>query len=112
MPKNNAARQSAYIARLQNAIRRLNGCESRYVETVTVDECILSFQQSTVWQGEVTVFELYGHPQTKRAYAWPAKRGTEAAGYIVVLEIPPVTSPQTAVQAAITAQIVHGTRNV
>lgn len=56
-----------YIARLQNAIRDLHGCESTYVETVPVTE---TFQGKTVWQGEVEVFNIRGHPKAKRAYAW------------------------------------------
>ena len=98
----------AYVARLQNAIRQLNGCESEYVETVTVSESIVSFHKNTVWQGEVAVFEVYNHPQAKRAYAWLCMLDNKETSYIVLLEIPPVYSPQTAVQAAITAQIVNG----
>ena len=98
-----------YIARLQNAIRQLNHCESKYVESVTVSESFLSFQEDTLWQGEVAVFDIYGHPQAERAYAWSYRAGNKETGCVVVLEIPPVTSPQTAVQAAIAAQIVNGT---
>jgi hypothetical protein len=56
-----------------------------------------------VWAGEVEVFEIRGHPKAKRCYAWAYKEGEkdEHARYIAVLEIPPVKSPQTAVQAAI-----------
>lgn len=106
MPKTNSAPPDNYLVRLQNAIRRLNGCESKYVETVTVSQPFLSFRHNTVWQGEVAVFEVYGHPKARRAYAWA---NNEEARYVVVLEIPPVSSPQTAVQAAIAAQIVNGT---
>ena len=98
-----------HIARLQNAIRQLNDCESRYIETVTVSESFPSFQQHTDWQGDVAVFEICGHPQAQRAYAWSCAPVNKATRYVVVLEIPPVNSPQTAVQAAIAAQIVNGT---
>ena len=95
-----------HIARLQNAIRQLNHCESIYVETVTVSESLLSFQKNTLWQGDVAVFQIYGLPQAKRAYAWSYGSGNKHTGCVVVLEIPPVTSPRTAVQAALAAQIV------
>lgn len=97
------------LARLQDAIRRLNGCESKYVETVSVSESFLSFKQKTVWQGEVAVFEIYGHAQAKRAYAWSSQLPNKEMRYVVVLEVPPVTSPHTAVQAALAAQIVNRT---
>ena len=28
------------------------------------------FRGETVWQGDVEVFDLTGHPKAKRAYAW------------------------------------------
>lgn len=98
-----------YIERLQNAIRQLNHCESRYIETVTVSEAVQSFRHDTNWQGDVAVFEICGHSQAQRAYAWSCAPVNKQMRYVVVLEIPPVNSPQTAVQAAIAAQIVNGT---
>ena len=55
------------VARLQNAIRRLSGCESGYLETVTVSESFHGFKTNRMWQGEVLVFEIRGHPHAKRA---------------------------------------------
>lgn len=98
-----------YIARLQNAIRQVDDCESRYVETVKVSESFQSFRNNTNWQGDVAVFEILGHPQAKTAYAWCFEPLDKETRYVVVLGIPPVSSPQTAVQAAIAAQIVNGT---
>jgi len=109
MPNTNVAPTANQLVRLQNAIRRLNGCESKYLETVSVSESFLSFKHNTVWQGEVAVFEIYGHTHAKRAYAWSSKLPNKEMRYVVVLEIPPVTSPHTAVQAALAAQIVNGT---
>jgi len=90
----------AYIEALQDAIKKLHGCDSTYVESVPVHE---TFQGQTVWAGEVEVFDLHGHPKAKRCYAWAHKEGPndEHTRYIAVLEIPPVNSPQTAVRAAI-----------
>ena len=93
-----------YIERLQAAIRDLHGCESQYLETVPVTEM---FQGQTVWQGDVEVFQIRGHPKAKRAYAWAHMAGTQdkETRYVAVLELPPVTSPQTAVRAAVMAEI-------
>jgi len=93
-----------YIPRLQQAIRDLHGCESSYLESVAVHE---TFQGKTVWQGEVQVFEIRGHPIAMRAYAWSHKTGQndQHDRYVAVLELPPVDSPQTAVRAAIMQEI-------
>lgn len=108
MPKTNPALPDNYIARLQNAIRQLNRCESSYVATVFVSETFFSFQKERLWQGEVAIFEIYGHAQAQRAYAWFNTCVDKNARYVVVLEIPPIKSPETAVQAAIAAQILNG----
>ena len=109
MPKTNEAVPVDFIARLQHAIRQLNHCESKYLRSVNVSETFLSFAKKKVWRGEVAVFEVYGHPQAKRAYAWSHTVGDKDTRYVVVLEIPPVKCPATAVQAAIAAQIANGT---
>ena len=109
MPTTNQAPTNKHVARLQDAIRRLNGCDSKHVETVLVSESLLSFKQNTVWKGEVAVFEIYDHPLAKRAYAWSSQLPNKEMRYVVVLEVPPVSSPHTAVQAALAAQIANGT---
>jgi len=91
-----------YIARLQVAVEQLHGCSAVYTETVPVHEV---FQGQTVWQGEVEVFDLSGHPKAKRAYGWSHREGNNDEGerFVAVLEIPPVVSPITAVRASIIA---------
>lgn len=94
---------SDYIAELQAVFLKLHRCEATYVETVPVVE---KFQGKTIWQGDVEVFDLIGHPKTTRGYGW-GYATTEGGGrrYFTVLELPPVDSPQTAVRAAIAAEI-------
>jgi len=53
-----------------------------------------------VWEGVVESFALTGHPKAKRCYAWSYQDNGETQ-YVNVLEIPPVVSAKTAVQAAI-----------
>ena len=107
MPKTNAP--DDYLVRLQNAIFRLNGCQSKYVETVTVSQPSVSFHDNAVWKGEVAVFEVYGHSTAQRAYAWSYTTDKEETRYVVVLKVPPISSAETAVEAALVAQIVNGT---
>lgn len=86
-----------YIDELKDAIRKLHGCEADHVETVPVNE---TFQGRPVWQGEVEVFSLRGHPKASHAYAW-SHETDKGKRYVAVLEIPPVDSAQKAVRAAI-----------
>jgi len=63
----------------------------------------VTFQGRTVWDGVVEVFDLKGHPNTHRVYAWMHDTGDPAKPkrHVTLLHIPPVVSPQTAVKAAI-----------
>lgn len=94
---------SDYIAELQAVFLKLHGCEAEYVETVPVVE---QFQGETIWQGDVEVFDVRGHPKATRGYGW-GYVANESRGrrYFIVLELPPVDSPQTAVKAAIMSEI-------
>ena len=91
------ANKQDYLARLQVAVSQLHDCGAIWRETVPVHEV---FQGKTVWQGDVEVFDLTGHPKAKRAYAWSHPEGDDNKGerFVTVLEIPPVDSPQTAVK--------------
>jgi hypothetical protein len=87
----------SYIDELKDTIRKLHGCEAVHVETVPVTE---SFQGQIVWQGDVEVFNLRGHPKANRAYAW-SHETDKGKRYVAVLELLPVDSAQKAVRAAI-----------
>lgn len=93
-----------YIEELKAVILNLHGCTATHVKTVPVVE---EFQGETVWQGEVEVFETTDHPKAKRIYAWGHVSGDDDQGrrYVTVLELPPVTSPETAVKAATIQEI-------
>jgi hypothetical protein len=96
------ANKQEYLDRVKLAIEHLHNCGARYVRTDPVHEM---FKGQTVWQGEVEVFDLTGHPKAKRAYAWSHREGKNDEGerFVAVLEIPPVVSPVTAVRASIMA---------
>ena len=56
-----------YIDELKDVIRRLHGAEATHIESVPAKEM---FQDKTVWEGIVEVFDLRGHPKAARVYAW------------------------------------------
>jgi hypothetical protein len=89
-----------YLARVQVAVSQLHNCGAAWRQTVPVHEV---FRGETVWQGEVEVFDLTGHPKAKRAYAWSHREGENDEGerFVTVLELPPVESAVTAVRASI-----------
>ncbi len=95
------------IEKLQNAIADRHGCESSWVESLSVKDV---FHGRTIWQGLVEVFILSGHPKAKTAYAWIDQEGEDDTGERVetVLGIPPVESPLDAVQASIIADTMLG----
>jgi hypothetical protein len=87
-----------HIQELRDTINRLHGARASYLESVPVIE---TFQGRTVWDGVVEVFRLEGHPKTDRVYAWMHDTEDATKRHVTVLHIPPVVSPQTAVQAVI-----------
>ncbi|HEY4014351.1 MAG TPA: hypothetical protein VGM06_13500 [Polyangiaceae bacterium] len=92
----------AGLPALLDAIRHLHGCEALWVESVPVHEKTPA--GATVWQGEVQVFDLVGHPKAKRAYAWShATEGTKRR-FHAVLGLPPVDGPVMAVRTAVLAE--------
>ncbi len=88
-----------YLFRLQLAIEHLHGCQAEHSATVPVHE---SFRGETVWDGDVEVFNLTGHPKAKRCYAWSHGEPEE---FITILELPPVNSAQAAVKVGVTYQL-------
>jgi len=83
---------------------QLHNCGATWRESVPVREV---FHGKTIWQGEVEVFDLAGHPKAKRAYGWSHPEGDDNKGerFVAVLEIPPVVSPETAVKVSIVADL-------
>lgn len=94
------ANNQVYLERLQLAVEHLHKCKPVHSATVPVHEV---FRGQTVWQRDVEVFDLTGHPKAKRAYAWSHLQGKNDQGerFVAVLEIPPVKSSQEAVRVQI-----------
>jgi len=105
MKNKEPAKMIDYIAKLQDAIKRLHGRTSTHIQTIPLTE---QFQGKILWQGEVEMFALHGHPQARHCYAWTYRDGDNTEHYTAVLELPPVDSPRNAVRAAIAAQVKGG----
>jgi hypothetical protein len=89
------------VSALQEAIRNLHGCVSTLAAVVQVKE---NFDGKQVWEREVSVFDLTGHPTAKRAYAW-AEEGSEGrVRFVAVLHAGKVNSPSAAVRASIASE--------
>ena len=80
---------SSYINNLKGAIRRLHGLEAVHVRTVPLTE---QFEGKILWQGEVETFNVSGHPQASRCFAWAYEDDDGKQHYTAILELPPVNS--------------------
>jgi hypothetical protein len=87
--------ETAGVEELREAIKRVHGCDSRWVQTVPVLE--------TYFTGEVHVFELIGHATAERCYAWSQPVGRERRIH-AVLHGATVDSAPLAVRATIAAR--------
>ena len=91
---------------LQTAIEQRHDCAAAHRESVYVHETL---EGQTIWEGNVEVFDLAGHAEAERCYAWShhekGKSGSvlnsDHLRLITVLGKRPVDSPQMAVRAAI-----------
>jgi hypothetical protein len=89
-------------SRLRAAVESQHGCKATWVQTEHVTE---TFAGKNVWDGQVYVFQVHGHPKTHKAYAWSSPiEGSAKRRFFAVLHVPPVTSPIEAVRAAIVAE--------
>ena len=79
----------------QHAIRQTHGAEAALFFRKRVVE---RFGEETVWEGEVLVFALKGHPTARFCYAWEVDGEVTA-----VLRTGAVDSPVKAVRASIVA---------
>ncbi len=88
------------LQELREVIHDLHGAEATYVQSVSVQE---THNGEILWDGVVEVFDLTGHPKANRIYAWSHDTDDpkRPRRHITVLHIPPVVSPQTAIQAVI-----------
>ncbi|MGH9421837.1 MAG: hypothetical protein ACRD3J_17805 [Thermoanaerobaculia bacterium] len=93
-----------YLEELRDVIRHLHGADATHVETVPVTEV---FRGKTVWEGDVEVFELHGHPTASRVYAWAHATDDpdRPRRHVTVLHSHPIESARQAVQAAVIQEL-------
>ena len=77
----------------REAIQATHGAQAQLTGRERVHE---RFRGETVWEGEVLVFQLQGHPEASQCYAWELDGEVTA-----VLAVDPVKSAADAVRAAI-----------
>ena len=85
------------IGRLKQAVEKAYECKARHVVSEEVTDL---FQGEVAWDAVVATFELEEHPKAKRCYAWAHIEDGEPQ-YTTVLEIPPVNSAESALEASI-----------
>lgn len=80
----------------------MHGGIATLAQTVPIHE---AFNGQVVWDGVVHVFDLEGHPNATRAYAWSAPiEGSDKRRFYAVLHLGGIRSPLDAVRAAIVAE--------
>ena len=93
--------ESEHTVHLKVAIERQRGGIATLVQSVPVKE---AHNSQTVWEGTVHVFDLEGHTDATRAYAWSYELESGKRRFIAVLHFGPIKSPGDAVRAAIVAE--------
>ena len=89
--------QPREIKDFQDEIQTVYGCKSSYCRTVHIREPV---EGGSVWDGFVKVFDLFGHPDAECCYAWSRRVGSQLK-ITLVLNSPPVDSPESAVRSAL-----------
>ena len=89
---------SKRIEDIRLVVEVMHNCAAKHERSVPVIEM---FGKDEIWEGVVEMFALTGHPNAKLCYAWNFADDDAEPHYIAVLELPPVSSPHTAVRAAI-----------
>ena len=74
-------------------VEHLHKCRANHVRSVRVKEEV---EDKTVWEGDVEVFSLFGHPKAQWCYGWSYD---EPEQFVTILELPPVDSPEAAVRS-------------
>jgi hypothetical protein len=92
-------RKAEYLEALEAAILIKHKCKPTHRETVFIRE--ETEEKETVWEGYVDVFDLAGHKEAKKCYAWQHTDGKGGLKIFAVLESQFIDSAKRAVQAAL-----------
>jgi IS1 family transposase len=99
----------AGLPALEEAIRHLHGAEPSFVESVPVR---VEPEGRLLWDGEVQVFDLAGHPSATRCYAWSYATEGERRQFVAVLHVPQVESPEQVLNALVEGVSVRATERM
>ena len=89
------AMKQATPSELRHAVESQHGCKAGLLQTVMVKKTL----GEKIWEGAVHIFDLSGHPDANQAYAWAcAPAGGKRPQFFSVLRLPPVTSPDDAIE--------------
>jgi hypothetical protein len=91
---------SKRIEDIRLVVEVMHDCAAKHECSVPLIEM---FGKDEIWEGVVEMFALTGHPKARRCYAWNSAEDDAESRYVAVLELPPISSPSTAVRAAITS---------
>jgi hypothetical protein len=83
---------------LIEVIRRNFDCEAQWLRSEHVVE---EWRGETVWEGDVQIFAIKGHPKAELAYAWSYQTEDGKARSTAILGEGPVGSAGDAVRAAV-----------
>lgn len=83
------------------AVERNFNCEAEWLRTERVTE---TFQGQSVFDGDVEVYAIKGHPEADLCYAWSYTTDEGRERVMTVLQVSPVVSAVDAVRAAIAAE--------
>jgi hypothetical protein len=85
-------RREEYLHFLQNFILKKFGCRSIHFQTVPLKE---EFHGRIVFQGDIEVFTLIGHPTAIRCFAWCHDDDSECVAF---LALPPIITARQAMR--------------
>jgi hypothetical protein len=88
-------------ASAHRSIKHMHCCEAIYLESVPVRETL---QGKIVWDGEVQVFSLAGHPVASKCYAWSHLTTGTKRRFVAVLHLASVDSHGAAVRASVVSE--------
>jgi hypothetical protein len=103
-PRGASMNDPAGLPALLDAIRHLHGVEARHVATEHVHEKTPDGRE-TVWEGDVEVFELVGHPKAERCYAWSEETAAGKRRFFAALAVGAVDSAARAVQGSVLVDV-------
>lgn len=96
------------MSALESAILLKHGCRPFYRKTDFVR--VETRNKETIWEGHVETFELIGHTEAKSCYVWEHVDSKGDAKIFAVLGNHSIQSAETAVRAALFADIQPATQ--